>query len=77
MGSWACIHRWNELIAARRWLRVETLLCRADLEPVQEGADRGGVDAVEGESFGRDGSLVAEEDDQELEGVPVGRDGVR
>ena len=26
-GSWDCSHRKNELIAARRWLRVETLLC--------------------------------------------------
>ena len=26
-GSWDCSHRKNELIAARRWLRVEMLLC--------------------------------------------------
>jgi len=33
------------------------------LQPVQESGDGGGVDAVEGESFWRDGSVVAEEDD--------------
>ena len=27
-GSSVCIHVANELIAASRWLRVETLLCR-------------------------------------------------
>ena len=48
----------------------------AGLEPVQEPGDRGGVDAVEGELFGRDGSVVAEEDDQQLERVAIGRDRV-
>jgi len=48
----------------------------AGLEPVQESGDGVGVDVIEGELVRRDGSLVAEEDDQELEGVPVGRDGV-
>ena len=28
-GSWDCSHRKNELTAARRWLRVEMLLCRS------------------------------------------------
>jgi hypothetical protein len=44
------------------------------LQPVQELGDGGGVDAIEGELAGRDGSAVAEEDDQQLEGVSVGRD---
>ncbi len=26
-GSWDCFHRKNEAIAARRWFRVDTLLC--------------------------------------------------
>ena len=29
VGSWDCSHRKNELTAARRWLRVEMLLCRS------------------------------------------------
>jgi hypothetical protein len=28
VGFWDCSHRENELIAARRWLRVDVLLCR-------------------------------------------------
>jgi hypothetical protein len=46
------------------------------LQPVQEPGDRGGVDEIEGELVGRDGSAVAEEYDQQLEGVAVGRDRV-
>ena len=47
------------------------------LQPVQEPGDGGGVDEIEGELVGRDGSVVAEEGDQQLERVPVGRDRVR
>ncbi|MGC9221934.1 MAG: hypothetical protein ACP5H2_11395 [Solirubrobacteraceae bacterium] len=28
-GSWVCIQEKNESIAARRWLRVDGLLCRS------------------------------------------------
>jgi len=45
-----------------------------DLQPVQEPG--GGVDAVQSELFGWDGSVVAEEDDQEFERVAVGGDRV-
>ena len=55
-GSWDCIQVKNELIAARRWLRVEALLCRLASQPVEEPGDGGGVDAIEGEFVGRDGS---------------------
>jgi hypothetical protein len=72
-GSWDCSHRKNELIAASRWLRVEMLLCRG-LQPVQEGGDGVWVNAVESESLGRDGPLVAEPGDEQLERVAVGRD---
>jgi hypothetical protein len=48
----------------------------AGLQPVQEPDDGGGVDAVQGEPFGRDGAVVAEEEDQQFERVAVGRDGV-
>ena len=48
----------------------------AGLEPVQEPGDHGGVDAVEGEIFRGDGSVVAEEDDQQLERVAIGRNRV-
>jgi hypothetical protein len=41
------------------------------VQPVQEPGDGDGVDPVEGELVGRDGPLVTEEDDQELERVPV------
>ncbi len=48
----------------------------AGLQPVQEPGDGGGVDAVEGELVRWDGSVVAQEDDQELERVAVGGDRV-
>jgi hypothetical protein len=48
----------------------------ADLQPVQEPGNGGGVDAVQSELFGWDGSVVAEEDDQEFERVAVGDDRV-
>jgi hypothetical protein len=47
------------------------------LQPVQEPGDGGVVYVIEGELVGRDGSVVAEEGDQQLEGVPVGRDRIR
>jgi len=31
----------------------------AGLQPVQESGDGGGIDALEGESFGRDASIIA------------------
>ena len=42
-----------------------------------EAFEAGDVEVIEGEFFRWDGSVVAEEDDQEFERVPVGRDGVR
>jgi hypothetical protein len=47
------------------------------LQPVQEPGDGGSVDVVEGQLVRRDGPAVAEEGDQQPEGVPVGRDRVR
>lgn len=45
-------------------------------QPVEEPGDRVGVDAVEGELVGLDGSAIAEPGDQQLEGVAVGGDRV-
>jgi hypothetical protein len=43
-GPAVCIQRWNELIAARRWLRVDALLCRLvcsqSRNPVMAAASR-------------------------------------
>ena len=44
------------------------------LEPVEEPGDGGGVDVIEGELVRRDEPVVAEEGDQQLERVTVGRD---
>lgn len=62
--------RGQALIAGRR------AVVPAGLQPVQEPGDRGDVEVIEGEFFRWDGSVVAEEDDQEFERVAVGRDGV-
>jgi len=64
-GSCDCIHRFKRADAARRWFRVDTLLCcwpRASQEP----GDRGGVDAVEGELFGREDLSSLAKDVQQL-----------
>ena len=76
-GSWDCSHRKNELIAARRWLRVEMLLCRSVSSQFRNPVMAAASMLIEGELLGRDGPAVAEEGDQQLEGVPVGRDRVR
>ena len=75
-GSSVCIQVPNELIAASRWLRVETPLCRLFLQVAEERRDGAGVEVVEGELARRDRPLVAEPGDQELERVAVGGDRV-
>ena len=71
-GSWVCIQRKNELIAARRWLHVDGLLCRLVRSQARNPVTAVGVDQLEREPFGRDAPLVTEVADQQLERVPVG-----
>ena len=64
------VDRGQALVAGRR------AVVPAGSQPVQEPGDGGGVDQLEGEPFGRDGPLVPEVADQQLERVTVGNDRV-
>ena len=76
-GSWDCSHRKNELIAARRWLRVAMLLCRSASSQFRNPVTASASMRSRVSLLGRDGPLVAEPGDQQLERVTVGRDRVR
>ena len=47
-GSWVCIQRKNELIAASRWLHVEGLLCRSVRSQAMKAVTAVDVESVRG-----------------------------
>jgi len=76
-GSRSAAKRKKEWTAARRALRLRMLFPALAFEMVEEGADECGVEVGQIQLGGRFAEPGLRGSEQQPEGVPVGRDGVR